>query len=102
MERYWTPEEFRELGDVARDLGFRNVASAPLVRSSYHADRQAADEKRHLTARDAGRIAGLAGVKQYTLFHHSPRYTDRLEEIESEAAEAFRTASRKRPERPRE
>jgi len=44
VERYWTPEEFQELGDAARALGFRNVASAPLVRSSYHADRQAAGE----------------------------------------------------------
>ena len=44
VERYWSPEEFDELGDAARALGFRNVASAPLVRSSYHADRQAAGE----------------------------------------------------------
>ena len=44
VERYWTPEEFQSLGDAARALGFSNVASAPLVRSSYHADRQAAGE----------------------------------------------------------
>jgi lipoic acid synthetase len=44
VERYWTPEEFRELGDVARKLGFEKVASGPLVRSSYHADLQAAGE----------------------------------------------------------
>ena len=44
VERYWTPEEFEALGDAARALGFGNVASAPLVRSSYHADRQAAGE----------------------------------------------------------
>ena len=37
VERYWTPEEFDELGDIARDLGFRDVRSGPLVRSSYHA-----------------------------------------------------------------
>jgi lipoic acid synthetase len=42
VERYWTPEEFAQLGEAARALGFRNVASGPLVRSSYHADRQAA------------------------------------------------------------
>jgi len=54
------------------------------------ADRQAANEKRHLTARDAGRIAALSGVKQYTLFHYSPRYSDRAHEIEREAADAFR------------
>ena len=44
VERYWTPEEFDELGEEARNLGFRAVASGPLVRSSYHADRQAAGD----------------------------------------------------------
>lgn len=42
VDRYVTPEEFDELGDYARSLGFTNVASGPMVRSSYHADRQAA------------------------------------------------------------
>ncbi len=41
VERYWTPEEFTELGAIGNDLGFDNVASAPMVRSSYHADLQA-------------------------------------------------------------
>ena len=44
VERYWTPQQFDELGTAARELGFANVASGPLVRSSYHADRQAAGE----------------------------------------------------------
>ena len=35
--RYVPPEEFDELGTAARSLGFRRVASGPLVRSSYHA-----------------------------------------------------------------
>jgi lipoyl synthase len=35
--KYWTPEEFDELGVAARELGFSHVRSAPLVRSSYHA-----------------------------------------------------------------
>ena len=37
VERYWTPEEFAELGQIARRMGFRQVRSGPLVRSSYHA-----------------------------------------------------------------
>jgi lipoic acid synthetase len=37
VQRYWTPEEFDELGDIARDMGFSHVRSGPLVRSSYHA-----------------------------------------------------------------
>jgi lipoic acid synthetase len=41
--RYWTPEEFKELELYGDELGFNHVASGPLVRSSYHADRQAAE-----------------------------------------------------------
>jgi lipoic acid synthetase len=37
VERYVPPDEFDELGDQARAMGFTNVASGPLVRSSYHA-----------------------------------------------------------------
>ena len=39
VRRYYTPEEFAELGDRARALGFHHVESAPLVRSSYMAHR---------------------------------------------------------------
>lgn len=45
VARYVTPAEFNELGEFAKTLGFSNVASGPLVRSSYHADLQAAGEK---------------------------------------------------------
>jgi len=44
VERYVSPAEFDELGSIAKSLGFTNVASGPLVRSSYHADKQAAGE----------------------------------------------------------
>lgn len=37
VEKYWTPDEFTRLGEIAQDLGFSHVRSAPLVRSSYHA-----------------------------------------------------------------
>ena len=37
VARYWHPDEFEDLGSVARDLGFAVVRSGPLVRSSYHA-----------------------------------------------------------------
>ena len=37
VSRYWTPEEFDELGTIASELGFQQVRSGPLVRSSYHA-----------------------------------------------------------------
>ncbi len=35
--KYWNPTEFEELGQVAKSLGFSQVRSGPLVRSSYHA-----------------------------------------------------------------
>ena len=41
IQRYYAPEEFDELGDIARGLGFLHVESGPLVRSSYHAGEQA-------------------------------------------------------------
>ena len=37
VAKYWTPAEFDRLGEIARNLGFNHVRSAPLVRSSYHA-----------------------------------------------------------------
>lgn len=45
LERFVTPEEFDQLAEKARALGFKHVASGPLVRSSYHADKQAKGEK---------------------------------------------------------
>lgn len=39
--RYVPPEEFEELGAMARRIGFTQVASGPFVRSSYHAARMA-------------------------------------------------------------
>lgn len=39
VRRYYTPDEFAELGRQARELGFHHVESAPLVRSSYMAHR---------------------------------------------------------------
>ena len=42
VKRYVTPDEFDELAEYAKQIGFSNVASGPMVRSSYHADLQAA------------------------------------------------------------
>lgn len=41
VERYVHPDEFLELKEFGDDLGFKHVASGPMVRSSYHADVQA-------------------------------------------------------------
>jgi lipoic acid synthetase len=47
VARYYSPEEFAELGEAGRAMGFSHVESGPLVRSSYHA-------KRHLDGVSAG------------------------------------------------
>lgn len=43
VERFVPPEEFDEIGALARRLGFGMVASGPFVRSSYHAGEMAAE-----------------------------------------------------------
>lgn len=42
VKEYIHPDQFTRYAQIARELGFQQVASAPLVRSSYHADLQAA------------------------------------------------------------
>jgi len=41
VKSYVTPEQFEAYGEIAKTMGFKQVASAPMVRSSYHADLQA-------------------------------------------------------------
>ena len=38
LDRYYKPEEFKELETIATSKGFLLVSSSPLTRSSYHAD----------------------------------------------------------------
>ncbi len=45
VDRFVTPQQFMNFADTAKKLGFSNVASGPLVRSSYHADLQAAGDE---------------------------------------------------------
>jgi lipoic acid synthetase len=42
VKEYIHPQQFQQYAKIATELGFKQVASAPLVRSSYHADLQAA------------------------------------------------------------
>lgn len=44
VDRFVTPNEFEQFAERAKAMGFTRVASGPLVRSSYHADKQAAGE----------------------------------------------------------
>tara|TARA_Y100001970_G_scaffold269285_1_gene361544 strand:- start:361 stop:1299 length:939 start_codon:yes stop_codon:yes gene_type:complete len=47
LERYYNPEEFEELGNIAKSKGFLLVSSSPLTRSSYHADEDFAKLKKN-------------------------------------------------------
>jgi lipoic acid synthetase len=55
VRRYYTPDEFTQLGDKARALGFHHVESAPLVRSSYMAHRAVQSAVRDHAASDVRR-----------------------------------------------
>ena len=59
VDRFVHPDEFGELGELARQAGFGHVESGPLVRSSYHAARQVTDFERSMP--DAGDTACTAG-----------------------------------------
>ena len=48
-----------------------------------------AAKKHHLTARQAGMLAARAGVRQFTIFHFSPRYADQEHLLHEEAREAY-------------
>lgn len=46
--KYYTPEEFDQLGEYARSTGFLSVASGPFVRSSYNASEVFEESKQRL------------------------------------------------------
>ena len=57
-----------------------------------HKEAHIAREKYHLTARQAGKIAGYARAKQMILFHFSPRYTEQAHLLHKEAWAAYEKA----------
>lgn len=52
-------------------------------------DKEIAIEKNHLTARQAGHLAAMACVKQFSVFHFSPRYTGQGQALREEARLAY-------------
>ena len=60
-------------------------------------DREIAVRKHHLTARQAGHLAGTAQVKQMTVFHFSPRYMGMEQQLREEARTAYEHC--RRPEK---
>jgi len=61
-------------------------------------DVQIATEKYHLTARQAGYLAGRAGVKNMRVFHLSPKYKGSEYRLENEAMDAFRASLSENPQ----
>jgi lipoic acid synthetase len=55
--RYYTPDEFAELGAIGMQLGFKHVQASPLTRSSYHAWEQIEKAAGSQGGRAAGGIA---------------------------------------------
>ncbi len=57
VRRYWTPQEFQQLKDLAMEKGFLYCEAGPFVRSSYHADVQFQGFQKHLAELRAAKMA---------------------------------------------
>ncbi len=82
----YTPSNIKKIVNLAQDADHLYIEAAFLEK-----DRDMAKRKYHLTARQAGLIAAAARVKKFTLFHFSPRYTDRADLLRQEAQQAYTT-----------
>ena len=80
-----SPDNYEKVVELAKGADHLFIEAAFLDR-----DRETAHKKYHLTAKEAGELAKKARVKQFTLFHFSPRYNHQEAEIQREALEAFR------------
>lgn len=80
-----TPENEQRVLELARDVDHLYCEAAFLERDADHAER-----KFHLTARQAGELAGRAGAKRLTIFHFSPKYEGEEMLLQEEAAAAHR------------
>jgi len=86
----FSPENINKLMKLAPECDQLYIEAAFLDQ-----DHSIAQNKYHLTARQAGRIAAMLSAKKVIPFHFSPRYMDKGALIEAETMEAF-NASRKR------
>ncbi len=80
----FSPENMQKIIELTEDADHLFIEAAFL-----EADSDRAFEKYHLTARQAGFLAGRARVRQFTIFHFSPRYEGREHLLENEAKEAY-------------
>jgi ribonuclease Z len=79
-----TAENSRKIIELAKEANHLFIEAAFL-----DSEKDMALKKYHLTAREAGELAGKAGVKSFQLFHFSPRYKHRADDLEREAKEAY-------------
>jgi ribonuclease Z len=84
-----SPDNYEKVVELAKGADHLFIEAAFLDR-----DRGTAHKKYHLTAKEAGELAKKARVKQFTLFHFSPRYSHQEAEIQREALEAFNQGER--------
>lgn len=80
----FTEENVEKILCLAKDADHLFIEAAFLEK-----DHSQAAAKHHLTASQSGEIAGMAGVKRFTLFHFSPRYDDPGPLFYGEAMAAF-------------
>ena len=84
-----SPDNYEKVVELAKGADHLFIEAAFLDR-----DRETAHKKYHLTAKEAGELAKKARVKQFTLFHFSPRYNLQEADIQREALEAFNQGER--------
>ncbi len=76
--------------NIDKIIAFAQNADQLYIEAAFlEKDKEMAKDKFHLTARQAGNIAGRANVKKFTLFHFSPRYQDSDGYFSREAQDAF-------------
>ncbi len=76
--------------NLARIAQLANQADLLFCEGAFlHEDRERASETYHLTARQAGEAARLAGAKRLVIFHFSPKYEGRFSDLEREAESAL-------------
>ncbi len=80
----FTPENEKKIIELALEADHLFIEAAFLEKDS-----SVAKEKHHLTALQAGTLASKACVRDMSVFHHSPRYTDLGHLLQEEARLAF-------------
>jgi ribonuclease Z len=82
----YSPENERNIITLAHKADHLFIEAAFLEK-----DRSIAKKKYHLTAHQAGTLAHKSHVREMTIFHHSPRYTDQGHLFQEEAKRAFKS-----------